>query len=133
MLQWTIELETGFPELDTQHRKLFDMIEQITGLIEAPTIDEPAVQTLIGFLEGYARDHFECEERCMAETNCPTRSVNSEAHLLFLNGVVRFKQDFADKAEKREFLSILQASMRAWLRNHILKIDTVLKTVAKKS
>ena len=127
MTQWTSDLETGIPELDAQHRKLLDLIEQLTDLIESPTIDEAAVEKLIAFLESYAREHFECEERCMAETECPAREVNLDAHQTFLKGVLQFKHDFADKGEKREFLAILQASLRAWLRNHILKIDTALR------
>jgi hemerythrin len=129
--QWTSELETGFPELDAQHRQLFDLIEQMTALTEAPLIDESEVQKLVGFLESYARGHFECEERCMIETQCPTRDINEEAHHLFLAGVLRFKQDFADQAGKRELLTILQASLRAWLRNHILRVDTSLRLVKK--
>lgn len=131
MTQWTSDLETGIPELDAQHRKLLDLIEQLTDLIESPTIDEAAVEKLIAFLESYAREHFECEERCMAEVLCPARDINVEAHQTFLTGVMQFKKDFADKGEKREFLAILQASLRAWLRNHILRIDTSLRGLAK--
>ena len=132
MIHWTPDLETGFPELDAQHRKLLEMIEQLTGLIESPTVDEDAVHSLITSLENYAREHFECEERCMAETLCPARDINIDAHQTFLSGVMQFKKDFADKGEKREFLAILQASLRAWLRNHILRIDTSLRSVTRK-
>lgn len=131
MTQWTKEFETGFPELDAQHRKLFEMIDQITELLEAPTLDDQKVLTLVTELENYARCHFECEERCMAETLCPAREVNIDAHRTFLEGVVRLKHDFADKGEKREFLAVLQASLRAWLRNHILRIDATLKNGTK--
>lgn len=133
MIQWTEELETGFPELDAQHRELFATIEQITELLKAPAIEDQEVLKLVNFLESYARCHFECEERCMAETQCPAREVNIDAHRSFLEDIMQFKQDFADKGQKREFLAILQASLRAWLRNHILRIDTALKHVAKKS
>jgi hemerythrin len=133
MIQWTKEYETGFPELDAQHRRLFEMIEQMTDLIDAPSIDVQAGLKLIAFLEDYAREHFECEERCMAETHCPARDINQEAHQLFLEGVQRFKRDFGGRGNKHELLSILQTSMQAWLRNHILKIDTTLRNVAKKS
>jgi len=131
MLTWTKEYETGFPELDAQHRKLFEMIAQITGLIDAPVIDVHAGLKLITFLEDYARNHFECEERCMTATNCSSRDINHEAHQLFLEGVQRFKRDFAGGGNKRELLTILQTSMQAWLRNHILKIDTKLRDVPK--
>jgi hemerythrin len=127
MTQWTQELETGIPELDAQHRNLLGLIEQLTGLIETPTINEEEVQVLIAFLENYALQHFACEERCMTETHCPTRESNQEAHQAFQKGVLQFKHDFADKEEKRELLTILQASLRAWMRNHILKIDTALR------
>lgn len=132
MIQWTKEYETGFPELDEQHRKLFELIEEMTDLIDAPTIDVQAGLKVIGFLEDYASNHFECEERCMAETHCPSRDINREAHQLFLEGVHRFKCDFAGGCDKRELLTLLQTSLSAWLRNHILKIDTKLKNVATK-
>jgi hemerythrin-like metal-binding protein len=133
MLQWTKEFETGFPELDAQHRKLFELVEHMTELIDAPVIDVQAGLKLIAFLEEYARSHFECEERCMVEAQCPSRGINQEAHVLFLEGVQRFKRDFAGRGDKRELLTILQASLRAWLRNHILKIDTKLRDLPKNS
>jgi len=132
MPAWTQEYETGFLELDKQHRKIFDLIEHLTVLIEAPSADDREMQSVILFLETYAKEHFECEERCMAETNCPARDINKEAHQQFLAGVNRFKQDFAGSGQKREFLAILQASLRAWLRNHILRIDTALKGCSPK-
>ena len=130
-IEWTADLETGFPELDAQHRKLFDMIAKMTVHIEAPIIDDEKINELVVFLEDYAREHFECEERCMAETNCPARDINSEAHQTFLKGVMRFKKDYADHGEKREFVAILQASLYAWLRNHILRVDSALRTVSR--
>ncbi|MBK9989944.1 MAG: hemerythrin family protein [Verrucomicrobia bacterium] len=127
MLIWTKEYETGFPELDAQHRKLFEIIGQMTNVIDAPVIDITAAQKLVTHLEDYARVHFECEERCMAATHCSSRGINKEAHQLFLEGLQRFKRDFAGSGNKHELLTILQTSLQAWLRNHILKIDTKLR------
>jgi len=126
-IEWTKELETGYPELDEQHKRLFEMIKRMTVYIEAPVIDDAKVNELVGFLETYAREHFACEERCMTKTNCPSRDLNVEAHRLFLEGIMRFKKDFADHDQKREFVAILQASMNGWLRNHIRHIDGALR------
>lgn len=128
---WTPVLGTGFPLLDTQHQRLFAMVDQMTPLLEAPTIDIPGVMKFIAFLEDYAREHFDCEERCMAEARCPTRAINCGEHHAFLEGLTRFKNDFAAPGDKRELVVILQASLRAWMHNHILKIDTSLKSLAK--
>jgi hemerythrin len=132
MAHWTKDLETGFSDLDAQHRRLFETIERITPLLEGPSLDELEVKKLVDFLESYAREHFECEERCMAETNCPVRDVNKDAHQTFLAGVQRFKADYEGHGQKREFVALLQASLRAWLRNHILSIDTGLRDCARR-
>jgi hemerythrin len=127
MIEWTKEFETGFPLLDAQHRKLFDMIAEMTVFLEAPAVDDGKIQEFVASLEKYAREHFECEERCMDQTGCLAREINLEAHRIFLDGVVRFKADFLGRGEKREFVAILQASLNAWLRNHILRVDSALR------
>ncbi len=83
MLEWKPDYETGVPEIDTQHKVLFDNINRLGKLLDKEKVDRAEADYLLKFLVNYAEQHFKGEETCMARYRCPAHGKNKEEHANF--------------------------------------------------
>jgi hemerythrin len=127
MLEWTSDYETGVPELDAQHKVLFDNINRLEKLLEKPEIVPAEAASLLEFLEQYAAQHFVGEETCMARFHCPAHARNKKEHEMFLHILKIARGEFESAAKPRSVLERLHENMAWWINDHILKIDVKLK------
>ena len=58
---WSDRYETGIPEIDAQHRRLFQAINRMEAAYQAGT-EEAEAQESLAFLARYTLEHFETEE-----------------------------------------------------------------------
>jgi len=130
MIQWTKEFETGSATLDQQHRLLIDNINLLEELLHLP---HPTKQEsdflfqLVDYLENYANIHFTDEEKCMESYRCSVLAVNQQAHERFREFIHDYKRRCVSEGFRVELLRNLHELMRAWIQEHILKIDTQLR------
>lgn len=117
---------TGVPELDEQHRKLFDQVNQ---LVEASKRggDPEEVKAIMGFLSDYVVSHFKCEEELMESRCCSACPDNKAAHCEFLKEFTALKKRFESEGATANFTIDLQRKVCDWLANHVGKIDTKLQ------
>jgi hemerythrin len=130
MIQWTKEFETGSATLDQQHRLLIDNINLLEELLHTtnPTKQESEfLFQLVDYLEAYANIHFTTEEKCMESYRCSVHAVNQQAHERFREYIHNYKRQCEIEGFKVEVLRNLHEIMRAWIQEHILKIDTQLR------
>jgi len=127
MLEWKSDYETGVPELDTQHKVLFDNINRIGKLLDKPDIERAEAAYLLNFLEQYAAQHFSGEETCMARFRCPAHARNKTEHEMFMEIVKMARGEFESATMPAKVLERLHESMVWWIDNHILKVDIKLK------
>ena len=128
---WTKQFETGSEKLDLQHRMLITNINHLEELLNTtnPTKDEVEFQVLVvDFLENYADTRFKLEEECMERHRCPAHAENRQAHEHFRGVFRQYRQQCAAEGYRVELLRTLHETCRSWIRNHILKIDTQLRT-----
>lgn len=128
---WTKEFETGSAKLDLQHRLLITNINHLGELLHTtnPTKDEvETVSLVVDFLESYADNHFKLEEECMERHRCPAHIENLHAHGRFRGFFHRYRQQCAAEGYRVELLRTLHETCRSWIQDHILKIDTQLRT-----
>ena len=132
MLLWTKQFETGVEKIDQQHRTL---IANINHLEEQLHITNPTKEDcefiirLVDFLETYADKHFAQEEECMSRFRCPAHEQNKRGHEYFRSLFREYQKRFAHEGFSVELLQKLHAAARAWIQDHILKIDTQLREV----
>jgi hemerythrin len=130
MILWSKDFETGSAKLDTQHRLLIDNINLLEHQLHStnPTMEELtfAVQ-LVDYLESYANIHFNCEEKCMQNLQCPAHAVNSQEHERFRGFIGNYKKMCEAEGLNVSLLRTLHKRIRAWIEEHILKIDTRLR------
>ncbi|TRZ99223.1 MAG: diguanylate cyclase [Rhodocyclaceae bacterium] len=119
---WNKSFEVGIPSIDSQHRRLVELINALAAAItEGGKL--PDVRSLFGQLMDYAAEHFSDEEKLMA--TCPLSEAEKELHR-------QAHQGFVDKARSiMEHPDLLQAEaaeqvlefLITWLISHILGSD----------
>lgn len=128
-LIWTPALETGFKQVDDEHRVLITELNKLGDMLKADHIDIAAAQSFMSFLGTYTAKHFAHEEKCMHEVHCPMATANKAAHSQFVHMFVSAKLRIGSGASMAE-LRDLHASLCQWVQSHIMKIDTGLRTCA---
>ena len=131
MLNWSEQYSTGSPTIDDQHRQLFSHLNQLEGLLTRtnPTgKDISTIIELLDFLEQSLDTHFSYEEQCMESYRCPAHQKNKEAHEHFKQMFQRFKTRAKKEGFRFIMLVELNQTINAWIEEHIMRVDTQLKT-----
>ncbi len=120
IISWSEEMELGIPEIDQQHRKLVDMLNEFYHELEEGHREE-AVKHFLKELEDYLRYHFEYEESLLQRVGYPDTANHRRTHEMF-------KKLYREEVEKflkgdRKALRELVAFTLSWLYTHIMKTD----------
>jgi hemerythrin len=121
-VSWDRSLETGDPEIDSQHRELFHRIDKLL----AATADRRAraeVGRLLTFLGDYVVSHFEAEERLMADSGYPEAAAHREEHRRFVADYARLYEDYRADGPGSVFVIKFGNRVTAWLCEHICRTD----------
>lgn len=117
-LNWTPDLETGIPEIDGQHRRIVDYINQLNEARQ--THDRVAVGAVIDEAVDYTLSHFAFEESLMVDAGYMFSGPHKKVHELFTRKVADYHMRFEageDVADE------LHAMLSRWLFNHIRSDD----------
>ena len=121
-VSWDRSLETGDPEIDSQHRELFRRIDKLL----AATADRRAraeVGRLLTFLGDYVVSHFEAEERLMADSGYPEAAPHRDEHRRFVADYARLFEDYRADGPGPVFVIKFGNRVTAWLCEHICRTD----------
>ena len=64
-MEWNESLSVGFDRIDTEHKELFKMIQELVDAVNRHTC-KYKIDDVIRFLEDYANNHF-CDGRELYE------------------------------------------------------------------
>lgn len=122
---WDQRFLTGLESVDSQHRHLVDMVNQVGDLLLAGQADEARLKPIFHQLADYARFHFADEERLMTETGVDRRHAepHRKHHAEFIKQVLLMWQNRANVAAP---VSVLHDFLAAWLTVHILGEDQAM-------
>jgi len=118
-------LETGDPEIDSQHRELFDRIDKLL-LASRERRSRDEVGQMLAFLGDYVVEHFAAEERMMVAASYPELEAHRGEHQRFVAEFGILYREY--KAEGPTTLFIIRIGNRVtgWLREHIYRTDRML-------
>lgn len=133
MLCWTDQFATGSPLIDAHHRILIDQVNRLGELLQSPQITRKTCDELMIVLSSYVATHFKFEEECMQSHRCPAHDRNKLAHAVFIQILATYKSRYGDEGPQVELLQSLHNAASAWIRNHILSIDTQLRACMPKA
>jgi hemerythrin len=131
MIEWNEQFKTGFEALDQQHQMLIFNINHLETLLSDTNLTRENWEFLIrlvDFLESYAKRHFRHEEECMERHRCPSHARNKAEHLEFVGFINQFKEEIRHKGIRPEAMADLHRKMSLWIQDHILQVDTQLKS-----
>lgn len=125
LLQWTPQLAVGLPEIDDEHRRLIDLINDVGRLHQRlATVDE--LRGALRELRAYAVYHFRTEELLMQRhaIDANFRRAHLAAHAGF---VVRLDEfDALVGTDPPAVVECLMAFMVKWLVHHVTGVDARL-------
>ncbi|HHW31139.1 MAG TPA: bacteriohemerythrin [Clostridiaceae bacterium] len=130
---WKKDYEMDIPEVDKQHKYLFELGNKIANLVFSDNISDLSVEisTILGELMDYANYHFKCEEEVMEKHCFVHLGTHKKGHSYFIKTVERIAGEVKNPAD-RETLSKLLDFTYLWITNHILKSDMKYKILFDK-
>ncbi len=120
---WSPQYETGHVTVDEQHRRLFQMVNDLHHAIISGHGPEKVGPILKG-LASYTVEHFRTEELMMATTGYPGLARHKEAHTALVKAV----KELLGKFDVGETVlpSTLSRFLTDWLNHHIKEEDKAL-------
>lgn len=120
---WTDNFETGIIEVDSQHRRLVDLINELATLTTRDT-DKEDINRILSELTHYTDYHFSCEEKVWAEylTADASYAEHQLTHQMFLEKVTALKGRVTPDTGREVLEDVLQFLI-SWLLYHILDTD----------
>lgn len=120
-MRWTESLAIGIPQVDTQHRRLFEQVARLDEDLLAG--DRLAVGGALAFLREYALEHFEAEERLMREIAFPEYGEHKAKHDAFVERVLALGQQLEEHGADTLLQLRLQNWIAGWLEVHVSEED----------
>jgi len=117
-LVWIADLDTGIAEIDRQHRRIVEYINQLGELRH--THDRNGLRDVIGELVDYTLSHFVFEESLMENAGYMFSAPHKKVHEIFTRRVGELQTRF-DLGE--DVADELHGMLSRWLFNHIRHED----------
>lgn len=120
LFTWNDSYSVKVAMCDAQHRKLFDIINNLAEAMRAGQGQAAVVKT-VGELLQYTRTHFQQEEALLRKSNYPQLAAHQELHRKFIADVESLERQ-TKKGHSANSVQVLSL-LRDWLLNHIQKTD----------
>ena len=129
-VELTRDLLTGISKMDSQHRRLFDLINELNDAITNGKGKAVMTRVLDSLIE-YTELHFNEEERALEDIRYPDIEIQKRAHRAFVAKAREFKADF--ESGKGMVSSSIVNFLNDWLVKHIGGLDKKYGPYLKKS
>jgi len=116
VVRLTADLHTGLSAMDSQHGRLFELIDHLGEALHAGQSDQ-ALRTILPELKDYTVMHFAEEEAMMADRKVPGLEAHKQLHRAFVAKVESTMADMA--AGKPVIATSLVNFLQDWLVQHI--------------
>lgn len=117
---WNESYSVRVEPMDEQHRKLFDIINELAEAMKSGK-GEAAVRDTVEQLAVYTRTHFLQEEMLMRRTGYPGLPAHQELHRKLMADVEQYKRAL-EEGRSASPVSLLNF-VRQWLVHHIREAD----------
>lgn len=133
MFQFTEDCMIGVPQIDDEHRHLFDLINRGADIARNGYADRYAdVKKLLDELDDYAEQHFTHEENYMEQIRDPELILQRTQHMTFRDKIRQWSfTDIDDLERQQELLAELMEYLARWLYHHIIASDAMIGKLPK--
>ncbi len=119
ILVWSNRFETGIPAIDTQHKQLFQSVNDLSDSLRRGD-PKGEVSRVLDFLISYTVEHFRTEETWMKNHGFPGLEEHKVEHAKLVAEVSQLKQRFDAGELMTMRVTIFLAN---WLKQHINESD----------
>ena len=124
LMDWNDRLSVGVAMIDTDHKHLISLVNQLHDAVRAGHAKE-VLGKVLDELIGYTKSHFAREEVEMTRTNYPGAAAHIAEHHALAKQVLEVQAQY--KAGNQAVLSMqVMAFLRDWLLKHISGTDMKL-------
>ncbi len=120
LITWTPQFSVNVPELDAQHQKLIDMVNQLHDAMTKRQ-GKAVLQPLFNRLVQYTVEHFATEEKYMQKAGYEDFAQHKAEHDNLKKQVADLKQKF--ESNQVSITLEVMTFLEKWLTNHIMKTD----------
>ena len=121
-IQWNVFMATGVPEIDKQHKDIFQRINEFVNAIINET-ERDNIETLLNFLKSHATTMFQTEEKLLQDKKYPDFVVHKAQHDYFIRSLEALKRDFEAGTSGDKFTADVHQRVCSWLTVHMTKTD----------
>lgn len=114
---WSSAIEVGIPEIDAQHRELFELAAAFRG-----KGDEIRVMKSLVMLCDYAKVHLREEEDMLVKIGYPEIEAHRSAHGEFRRMLRQLLED-SRSLSLDQIADRVEALINGWFYNHIMHVD----------
>ncbi|WP_207061097.1 bacteriohemerythrin [Motiliproteus sp. SC1-56] len=125
---WRDEYAIGNEEIDSQHRRLFELLDELYQAVCQGNASQ-SVMPVLEELVAYTREHFYAEESLMREVNYPGLAQHQQEHEALLAAVQR-KIAALERGDKVLSIELLEF-VHQWLSGHILNSDRAVASFCR--
>ncbi len=121
--EWSMALATGDDEIDIQHRRIFEILNELKNVTGGEDCEQGAVRNALSGLKDYVRVHFAHEERVMRTFDYDDRDAHRREHADFAARVAKLDAaNFTSRKMRQTLLMFIQD----WLTGHIAGTDRIM-------
>lgn len=133
MVLWKDEFCVGIPAIDGQHKKLFDIANQISELLTNQLLLDKYDQivAVLNELRDYTVEHFAAEEAYMLQHKYRKFLSHKALHQEFVEKINAVDLEQIDN-EQNLYLKEILNFVTDWLVDHILKTDKHITELSEK-
>ena len=119
-MPWSQKYMVDITEIDAQHIKLFDLINELHASMMGGQSSATVGRTIDGLVD-YVRLHFNTEERLFARHGYTDSAAHKREHEEFTKRVLDFQAQYHEGASA---ISVeLVEFLVTWLKNHVMGSD----------
>lgn len=130
MATWNAKLAIGVPEIDAQHKELFERADALLSAMRSGQ-SGAEVDRLFWFLDDYCTSHFAAEERFMRAVKYPAADAHAGMHQTFTSEFDEIAGRLRRSGVSEALTLELQQLIAGWLVTHIRATDTKLAEFVK--
>jgi len=121
MVEWNSGLELGVVSLDSDHKRMLDLIKKLSlGIENGLARDE--IEAIYAELISCSFEHSKSEEILLEQCHCPSFEEHVNLHVIFKNSILNLKRDLL-QAKSRAQMQKVCIHLTDLLLNHIVEED----------
>lgn len=121
-MKWSDDYKIGLAAVDSQHKRLFELIEDLNSALRAG-LSGTHLEKLLTALDQYKTRHFQLEEKYMKECSYPGLTEQQTAHAYFTARFTEVGEDLHRNGMTSAMVSDVKEELSHWVREHVTGLD----------